>query len=294
MHGRGIEERALPGGPVLDGDAAACTGRRPRRPQTPPRRSAGSAPCAPRRAGPRTVSSRLRRSPRLAGGPVRSPRHAHRATRHASHQSPEEAASDLPRLARPQQRRDEQQHVDDDVPCEEREHRRGEQVDARARTDAVECHAGQERDDDDRRADPLAPAQGLDGAVSARWRVPMRSSASFARRATKSSTDAALADDLGSRTARPGAVGVAPQRARAIGRLDRADGGDLEGVRFFHRVDRGSTQLYAGCVALPAGVGGRGARRRVADRVGRREHAFAGAQCFGEMPGNQRNNARSP
>ena len=170
----------------------------------------------------------MRRAAVAASARLFSPRAAHR--REPDEQGPQRTG----RAAAEHQRPHEQPDVHDQVPRDEREHGRREQVDARAAADAVDEHAEHERAEHGHDAHPRPPP---DAAHRARHGGLARADPlEHELRAPPEELLGArpLPHDGRRRAAGPLAVGVGPQHPIAVGRLDGARRGRVEGGRLVH------------------------------------------------------------
>ncbi|KZE95351.1 hypothetical protein AVP42_00327 [Agromyces sp. NDB4Y10] len=233
MHVLGAEERALPRGAVLEREPARVEARdhaerRRRGREVQHARGAGRVQ---RRGDARPLAGQAGEHRPAGDGAVAAPSvdrtaHGRRADQHRPHRTDRTTAEHH----RPEQ----QPHVHDEVPRDEREHRRREQVDARPAADAVDDHAQHERAEHRDDAHPRAPT---DAAHRARHTRLARADAleHELRAAGEERVGAgALPDDRGGGAARPLAVGVGPQHPVALAGLDGARGGHLEGGLLVH------------------------------------------------------------
>jgi hypothetical protein len=230
VHVLRVEERALPGRAVLERDPAQVQAR-----QHAGREQRGGEM---QDAGGAQLVQRRRASRPVVGERGHDGAHAAVAARArdagADARDPGAQAARRRRLAVAHDVADRDHEVDGDVPGQKAEHGRREDVDALRAVDLVEAEADQEREHDDRRADPRAPREARDRRGQ---RALARSDALDGERgATREERIGrrARADDLGGRAARPGAIGVAPCRPRGVGGLDGPHRDDLHGGGFVH------------------------------------------------------------
>jgi hypothetical protein len=132
------------------------------------------------------------------------------------------------------QRAHDERCVHGEIPGDEREHRRGEEVDAPTGADAVDREADGQGRERERGPDPAPPAQRADGAAKRRVARPHPLEGEMRPSREELFGAPRLADDLCRGTARPGAIGVRPERARPVGGLDGAHRGDDQRIVLVH------------------------------------------------------------
>ncbi len=228
MHDRRVEERALPARAVLEREAA----------QIKSRNDAGGK----RRRG--NVQNARGTDAVQRGGPARpvvdegDNRFAHRAAaarpRQAAGDSRERAAqrSDLRAFAVARDIAGDDGDIDDEVPDQEREHRRRQNVDSLRGVDLVEEEAERKGAGNDDDAYPRPPLQRTHG--SRQRRLPNSELLDRQRRpAGEEGLRRALRpDDFGRGPARPRAVLVGPERALGVRGFDCAHRDDFQRRRF--------------------------------------------------------------
>ena len=201
--------------------------------RAPPPRSAGSARRAPHRAGRTSAPNRspLRRNGRCVRRRACAAHEQHRS------RNGQRRAKRAERLARTavHEWRERQHRVHREIPREQQEHRRREQVDRLRAADAIHRDAEHESAGDDGMPTHGRHSSARVARTNRASRSPMRSSASVARRPTNCSGDACSpTTSAAARLAHARSASVHSSRATLAG-FQRAHRGHVESRSFVHR-----------------------------------------------------------